>query len=73
MAVGASWTLAVQKGDSRGVFRGRRQRADGMALSIVDEYGTSIELVQGLIQRPPRVCEIFSIFHKADLSPMGTD
>jgi hypothetical protein len=50
-----------------------KQDGDGIALSMVDEYGTEIELAESRIIKPPSDRGIISIFRNAEPSPMNTD
>jgi hypothetical protein len=49
-----------------------KRDGDAIALSMVDEYGTEIELAESRIDKPPTDRVIISIFRKADPSPMNT-
>ena len=49
-----------------------KRDGDAIALSMVDEYGTEIELAENRIDKPPTDRGIISIFRKADPSPMNT-
>jgi hypothetical protein len=49
-----------------------KRDGDAIALSMVDEYGTEIELAENRIDKPPTDRGIISIFRKADPSPMDT-
>jgi hypothetical protein len=50
-----------------------KQDGDAIVLSMVDEYGTEIELAESRMDNPPSDRGIISIFRDADPSPMDTD